>query len=202
MAFKTYWIFNSSSARDSRPPTKPFKQPREQTVGEKQSSRLLITESKQRIKREKEKEKKKANEKQREEWIETVQTLSLSDSHRPTRGRPPYSSFAQRSLLATGQFSWLEVDRKIPFGFRRGAVRKAITALLPVSLLPAAVSGGSFSSKYGKLIKKPCQVTKKHFVVGVCYSRCLHMVSFFFLSSPAGKSLLPLEMFLEGISAN
>lgn len=160
MAFKTYWIFNSSSARDSRPPTKPFKQPQEQTVGEKQSSRLLITESKQRIKREKEKEKKKANEKQREEWIETVQTLSLSDSHRPTRGRPPYSSFAQRSLLATGQFSWLEVDRKIPFGFRRGAVRKVITALLPVSLLPAAVSGGSFSSKYGKWIKKPCQVTK------------------------------------------
>lgn len=81
-------------------------------------------------------------------------------------------------------------------------MRKVITALLPVSLLPAAVSGGSFSSKYGKLIKKPCQVTKSILLLAFVTVVVFTWFLFFFLSSPAGKSLVPLEMFLEGISAN
>lgn len=128
--------------------------------------------------------------------------LSLfSDAHRPTQGCPPNSSLAQRSLLATGQFSWLKVHRKIPFGFRRRAVRKVITALLPASLLPAAVSGGSFSSKYGKMNKKPCKVTKSNLLLAfVTVVVVFTWFPFFFVSCRYEPS--PLEMFLKCISAN
>lgn len=46
--------------------------------------------------------------------------LSLSDSHRSTRGCPPYSSLAQRSLLATGKFLDLKLTVKFPLGLGGG----------------------------------------------------------------------------------
>lgn len=101
--------------------------------------------------------------------------------------------------LTTAHYRFIFLDsRSIPFGFRwEEGSEKSHHSFFWCHSCPSQFQVGSFfSSKYRKMIKKPRKVTKKkHFVVAVCYSRCLHMVSFgcfffpcFFFSSSVGKS--------------
>lgn len=70
--------------------------------------------------------KRKKNEKKKSEMHESKKSrLSVSDFHRPTGGCPPYSSVAQRSLLATGQFLDLKLTIKFPLGLGRGRWEKS-----------------------------------------------------------------------------
>lgn len=127
MAFKKCWIFNSTSTTGSGPQMKPFNSLWSRCLGKKNTVPDYSSqkaESKQHIKRDSNKKEGKKTERR----VNRNSPDYLSDSHRPTLGCPPYSLHAQRSVLAT-------VDREIPFGFRRRAVRKVITALLPASLL-------------------------------------------------------------------
>lgn len=103
--------------------------------------------------------KKKANGKQREEWNETVQAVSLW-LIQANMGLSTIQFTSTEISVSYRSISWLKVDHKIPFGFRRRAARKVITALLPALLLPAAVSGGSFSSKHGKWSRNHVKLQK------------------------------------------
>lgn len=124
VAFKTYWIFNS--ATDLEPQMKPFNSLWSTRLGKNTVPNYSSqkAESKRHIKRDQKKERKK---KQREEWIETVQTVSLT--HTGQHGAVHHTVYMLRDLC------WLQLTVKFPLGFRRRAVRKVITALVPASLL-------------------------------------------------------------------
>lgn len=99
-------------------------------------------------------------------------------------------------LPTTGSFFLTQGRFPLGSGGRR-AVRKVITASSGVT--PAHRSfrwEAFFPQNTGKWSRNHVKLQKKkHFVVAVCYSRCLHMVSFgcfffpcFFFSSSVGKS--------------
>lgn len=168
MALKTCWIFNSTS--NSGPQMKSFNSLWSRSLGKKHSSQLLITESrkqaayKKRVKQERKK-------KQREEWIETVQTVSLT--------HPGQHWAVHHTVHMLRDLCWLQLTVKFPLGLGGGRWQKS-------SQLYFQHDSCSFkrclSLKIWKNIVKPRKVTQSILLVAFFYCPgCLHMVLSVFL---------------------